>query len=59
MKEFAVLLALLATITPRQAYGRVDLMRRLSGLIVTEKNEPVSGVALSIRGAAGEIARDQ
>jgi len=55
MKEFAVLLALLGTITPRQAYGRVDLMRRLSGLIVTEKNEPVSGVALSIRGAAGEL----
>ena len=55
MKEFAVLLALLGTVTPRQAYSWVDLMRRLSGVIVTEKNQTVSGVALSIRCASGEL----
>src|SRR5436309_7841618 len=55
MKQFIVLLAFLGGIGPCQAYGALDELRLLSGVIVTEKNEPVSGAALSVCSASGEL----
>src|SRR6266700_3004838 len=55
MKGFIFLLACLGTIASRQAHGRIDEMRLLSGSIVTEKKEPVSGVTLHISSASGEL----